>query len=204
MARRSDHKREELYEMAVSAAAQIAARDGFRAITARNVADAMGYSPGTIYNLFDNLDDLFLHVTGRTLDALFDELSGFSPNGDAEADLERLAGIYLSFISSNPDLWRMVFEFSLAKEQAPPEWFSLKIQRVMALLENCIAPLFPEDASNERRDCARVLWASLHGITTLAQVGKLSNITALDVPDMAEILIQNFLAGIAARRDGVA
>ena len=82
MARRADHSREELCEIAMQAAERIVETDGLRALTARNVADAIGYSPGTLYNLFANLDELILQLNGRTLDALHDRLArdGRSPS----------------------------------------------------------------------------------------------------------------------------
>lgn len=67
MARRPDHSRDELYALAMNAARGIVERDGIRGLTARNIATAIGYSPGTLYNLFDNLDDLALQINGATL-----------------------------------------------------------------------------------------------------------------------------------------
>ena len=39
-------------------------------LTARKVAQAIGYAPGTLYNLFRNRDEMILHLNGRTLDRL--------------------------------------------------------------------------------------------------------------------------------------
>jgi AcrR family transcriptional regulator len=60
MARRSDHSRDELYNLAMTAARDIVRREGMAALTARGLATAIGYSPGTLYNLFDSLDELAL------------------------------------------------------------------------------------------------------------------------------------------------
>ena len=57
MARRTDHSREELYENALAAAQNIVETDGFRALTARNVADAIGYL----------CSDAARFVTGQTI-----------------------------------------------------------------------------------------------------------------------------------------
>ena len=90
MARRADHSREELYDNALAAAQRIVETDGFRALTARSVADAIGYSPGTLYNLFENLDDLIIHLNGRTLDALYDRLA---PDAAAPSHGARVARV---------------------------------------------------------------------------------------------------------------
>ncbi|MBT7646949.1 MAG: helix-turn-helix transcriptional regulator, partial [Rhodospirillaceae bacterium] len=60
MARRSDHTRDQLHQMMLDAARHVAATDGPEAITARRIAGDIGYSPGTIYQLFDNLDALIV------------------------------------------------------------------------------------------------------------------------------------------------
>ena len=71
MARRSDHSREELYVMALAAAREIAEKDGLRGLKARRISREIGYTVGTLYNVFSNLDDLIIHLNGTTLDALY-------------------------------------------------------------------------------------------------------------------------------------
>ena len=44
MARRSDHSREQLADMAVAAATALAERDGLRGVTARGIAREIGYT----------------------------------------------------------------------------------------------------------------------------------------------------------------
>ena len=70
MARRSDHSREELREMALSAAEQIVVEQGYEGLSARKVASAIGYTVGTLYLVFENIDDLILNINARTLDRL--------------------------------------------------------------------------------------------------------------------------------------
>ena len=56
--------------MALDAAWTIAESEGYRGLTVRNIAEKIGYVPGTLYNVFDNLDDLVLQLRGETLNAL--------------------------------------------------------------------------------------------------------------------------------------
>ena len=58
MARRSDHSRSELSEIIVEEGHSLMAQSGFAAFSAREVARRIGYSVGTIYNVFDSLDHL--------------------------------------------------------------------------------------------------------------------------------------------------
>lgn len=50
--------REELRADTLAAAREIILQDGPEALTARRLALAAGYTPGTIYNLFDSLPDV--------------------------------------------------------------------------------------------------------------------------------------------------
>ena len=199
MARRSDHSRDELYALVMDEARNIIERDGMRGLTARSIATAIGYSPGTLYNLFDNLDDLALQINGSTLDDLYETLSQQKRTGDPEADLRTLLHGYLGFLERNPALWGAIFDFRLPPESALPEWYLQKVRRLMSMVEDAIAPLFAPGEESEQSQAAGVLWSSLHGISTLARDGRLSLVSGQSVPEMAESLIANYLAGLRAR-----
>jgi len=67
MGRRSVHTPEELRELIIQAATEIVEQHGLEGLSAREVAKRIGYSPGTIYNVFENLDDLLLTIEARLL-----------------------------------------------------------------------------------------------------------------------------------------
>lgn len=196
MARRSDHTREELYEITLDAAANIIKSDGFRALTARNVADVIGYSAGTLYNLFENIDDLILHLNGRTLDQLSEVLLSQPISGDAEKDVGALVEVYLKFIEQSPALWNLLFDHTLPEGATLPGWYDLKIEKVLARLEEAMSTLFGPDQRAERANAARVLWASLHGISSLGAQGKLMIVSSQTVSEMANSLFRNYLSGL--------
>ena len=60
MARRKDHSHDQLHKMALDATREIAEKEGLSGITARRIAKQIGYSPGTLYNVFENLEDLII------------------------------------------------------------------------------------------------------------------------------------------------
>lgn len=199
MARRSDHSREELYDMAMTAARTIVQQDGMRALTARSLAAAIGYSPGTLYNLFENLDELALHVNAATLDALHDAVAQDGRTGDPEADLNRMLARYLAFLQENPALWTAVFDYRRSPATDLPGWYRERVRKLMRLIEDALTPLFTPAEEAERREAASVLWSSLHGICTLAQDGRLALVGTRSVPQMARSLIANYLVGLRAR-----
>ncbi len=202
MARRSDHSREELTELALSAASAIAAADGLEGVTARRVAAAIGYAPGTLYNLFDNLDGLIVRVNGRTLDRLFEALSAVPAGGRPAQDLDRLLDAYLAFIQAHPELWSLLFEHRLPNGQDLPGWYHDKVARILELVEAALSPLFAPGEDSGKEEAARLIWAGLHGILTLAETGKLEVLSARPAADMARRLVAYIVAGLETRRTG--
>jgi AcrR family transcriptional regulator len=199
MARRSDHSRDELYDMAMTAAQEIVQQEGLRALTARSLAAAIGYSPGTLYNLFENLDELALHVNASTLDALYAAVAQDGISGEPDGDLTRMLQRYLAFLDAHPALWNAIFDYARPTAAALPQWYLGRVQRLMQLVERALSPLFAAGEERELRQAAAVLWSSLHGICTLAQDGRLSLVSAQSVPQMAQSLIANYLTGLRAR-----
>jgi len=194
MARRSDHTREELYEMALSTAREIVAAEGLRGLTARRVAREIGYSIGTIYNIFENFDDLIIHLNATTLDRLYETATATPTEPDPGAALRAYARCYFGFTSKNQRLWTAVFEHQLPDGYERPDWYHQKVAQLLSLAEDALAPFFAPDEAERRNHNARVLWSALYGICSLAQSGSLRDD---DSPtELVDTLIENFLGGL--------
>ncbi len=194
MARRSDHSRDELLEMALIAARELAEEDGLRGVTARGVARKIGYTIGTIYNLFDDLDDLIVHLNVITLDRLYGALSSKRLGKGPEKDLLTLARAYVRFTQDHPRLWGLLFEHRLPEGRSLPDWYYERVFRLYGLIENAIEPYFTARQQRQRLHTARVLWCSIHGICSLAELHKLA---AIEAPsEMVKTLVTNFVGGM--------
>ncbi len=199
MARRNDHSRETLREMALDAAWRIVDSQGAPALTARAVAAEIGYSPGTLYNIFGNLDDLIVQLNGRVLDALHARVSAAPQGADPVADLLALAQAYSDFTTHHRALWDALFETRLSEGQRLPDWYLKKIDTLLAAVEEVLSRALPEAEPAALRRSARVLWCGVHGICSLALTGKLGLVTSESVRVMIESLVRNYLDGL---RDG--
>ncbi|MBI2720044.1 MAG: TetR/AcrR family transcriptional regulator [Rhizobiales bacterium] len=198
MARRSDHSRDELTRMALAAARKIIAKQGLRGLSTRQIAAGIGYSPGTLYQLFEDLDDLILHINAATLDGLIEACRDVDLAAGPEAALEELARRYISYVGNNRGLWNAVFEHSLPEGRIAPDWLRERTRSLLGLAERAIAPLFQESEEAARRHEAQVLWASLYGIAALATAGKLPPGESPET--MVQSLVQNSVAGLRSRR----
>jgi AcrR family transcriptional regulator len=196
MARRSDHSREEIQEMALAAAEEIVATQGYQALSARKLAGAIGYTVGTLYLVFENLDDLILQVNGRTLDRLYELIVEEQQDcTDAQAGLLQLGHSYIRFADSEPHAWQMIFEHRMADEREAPDWLRQKVARMFALVEERLAQLATHRSQTEIAQAARALWGGVHGICILAINNTLGSAGVESVQAITHVLMSNFLKG---------
>ncbi len=199
MGRRSVHTAEELRELILSAATSLIETGGLASLSAREIARRIEYSPGTLYNVFENLDDLVLTIEGRMLDSLSDRLREVSSGSDPRAHIKNLADVYLQFTHDNPRLWNLLFEHHLPADRDLPDWYQAKLDDLMQRIEGALAPLMPDRDEFALKRAARVLWAGVHGITSLSTTDKLSTITAESARPLVDDLVDTYLAGLSAR-----
>ena len=202
MARRSDHSRDEIREMALSAVEGLVAEKGYEYLSARKVAAAIGYTVGTLYLVFENLDDLILQVNARTLDRLnLRMMAAAGGIGDDRKRLMALGQAYIRFAEDDPHLWEMVFKHRLPSDRTLPAWYQEKVWRMFAQVERCLKPIAGHRTPGEIAQAARALWGGVHGICILAVTGKLGGVGVESVPDLAESLLSNYLDGFTGSRN---
>lgn len=192
MARRSDHSREELKDLAIRKGLEIIDKNGISGFSARGLAKAMGYTVGTLYHVFGDLDKYMLHVNARILDDWHSELqSGLKRT--KKDPLRYLAQSYIDFARQHYNRWTALFEFRASKTAPLPEWYTVKLARLFDLVENAILPLSGGDAKKARQD-AKVLWAGIHGICVLSLSGKLDIVGAEKTEILVNSLIKKYTA----------
>ena len=151
MGRRSDHTPEQLQDLVLSAARSILAEEGLRGLTARRLAARIGYSPGTLYNVYENLDDIILRSNAATLDALYERLTEIGHHERPEDTLLAMASAYIEFTYEERRLWGVLFEHRLPDDMAWPDWYAERVDRLFGLLEEALAPLFEANQETEKR-----------------------------------------------------
>ena len=187
--------------MALSAAAAIVATEGYKGLSTRKVARAIGYTAGTLYLVFDSLEDLVLQLNGRTLDALYEWLR--ARRADHAGPLESLlalAGAYIAFAVNETPRWNLLFEYIGAEGNELPDWYDAKPSRVFGLAEAALKPLADHHSEREIQQAARVLWAGVHGICTLKIRHRMQLAGGQSTEEMSRMLIEDFLRGFAGHQ----
>ncbi|MCB1505399.1 MAG: TetR/AcrR family transcriptional regulator [Hyphomicrobiaceae bacterium] len=199
MGRRSVHTPEELREHILNTATELISTSGLTGLSAREVARRIGYSAGTIYNVFKNLDDLILTIEERMLDELDASLNELPHDPDPRKNLLQLAEAYLAFTHKNPLRWNLLFEHHLPQGMDVPAQYQAKLDGLLSRIENALQPIANTSDEAELKRRARVLWAGVHGITSLSTAGKLSSVTTETAAPLVRDLVQTYIDGLNTR-----
>jgi AcrR family transcriptional regulator len=195
MARRSDYTREELKEMAISAGQKIIAEEGFAEFSARKAAKSIGYTIGTIYNIFASHDDFILHINAVTL-ADMAEFMENKASSSGEKAVKQLAEAYIEFAQIDYNRWSALFEHQLPKGEEPPAWYQQKIKKLFDIVERHFEEIISDKKQAEI--AAKTIWAGIHGICQLSLTGKLDTVGVSSMQELTDSLIDNYLKGMKA------
>lgn len=204
MGRRSTHTPEQLRELIIRSAHDIIAENGLAGMSAREIARRIGYSAGTLYNLFDSLDDLVLQVEAQLLDSLERRLAELPNESSSNSQLNRIARTYVSFGREHPNLWNLISQHEIPPGMAVPSWYTERLERVVSRIEDALALQLPtgRDNPDTLKRSARVLWAGLHGLTSLSTTKKLSSLGGNSADVLVDDLVNTYLAGLKKRATG--
>ena len=201
MARRSDHSREELRQMAMDAAQFIIDAQGLQALSARKVADRIGYAVGTLYRVFEHLDDLITQVNARTLAELNATLDRAAADGqDAERRVELLTHAYIDFAIRHTPRWSALYEHGIEADIDLPDYHRGQIAGMYERLESLLKTAVPQCSPAELARAARALWGGVQGVCMLALSEKLDIDHIEALPEIADNLVRTYVTGLRARQ----
>lgn len=196
MGRRNEHTREELREIALQAAEELVTTHGLAGLSTRKVVARIGYTVGSLYMVFRNLDDLIAQVNERTLDILYATLNAaVAAQPPPDAALRALGQAYITFALTHTHRWQAIYEHRMPEGQSVPESFAEKVARMFELVQRQLTLLCPHRAPDEIALAARALWSGIHGICILGLDQKLEAVGGRSVQDVTTSLLDNYLRG---------
>lgn len=161
MGRRSDHSREELYALILQAGEALMAETGLAGFSAREVAKRVGYTIGTIHNVFGNVDGLVMAINTRTFSVWAADLRARLATSGRDR-IAALVGAYFAFARANPRRWSAIYEHRIVAETIPADQAAVRGELTGIVVEEVAAALGrpPDD---EVGTLARSLVATVHG-----------------------------------------
>jgi len=106
---RKTREKQALRDRILEAARRIVIREGFAALSMRKIADAIEYSPATLYLYFASRDEIARALCAQGYAQL---LAGFEPLAqiaDPAERLKALARAYVAFGVAHPQTYRLIF-----------------------------------------------------------------------------------------------
>ena len=157
-------------QLIIATARALAEREGWDAVTTRRLSTEIEYSQPVLYKHFASMEDIVEAVALEGFDELAATLS--TARSDAtgpEETLNRVAHAYSNFAADNPVLYDAMFtratRLRFGSEDTP-----IQLRAGFAEVREAVA------AVAGKRDVdtlTEVLWAGLHGLTTLGRSDRL-------------------------------
>jgi len=202
MARRSEHSQKEIKAMVLQAAQSIIDEEGLAALKVRTIAREIGYTVGSIYMVYTNMDDLILHVKDKTLrDLAFSLDQAIARPQAAEQSVLELASVYVDFAGRQYNRWSMVFTRHLPGGGKLPEWYRQCECGIFARFEKAFRNIIPHRPDEDINRAAQALWGGIHGNCMLSLSEKNDTEDIQDVQLNVRLLVLNYVHGWLVRTE---
>jgi AcrR family transcriptional regulator len=195
MARRSQHSQQQIKDMVFQAAEAIVREDGFAALKVREIAMEIGYTVGSIYMVFNNMNDLIMQLKERILDEIIQQLLQVSPLQSPEQQLIALAQSYLNFAQCNFNRWSMIFEHRSTANEAIPESYQQKIELIFQKVADLLKQLAPQANAEQCKNASWILGSGVHGVCILSLQNKNHSHHVQEVEKSVTLLVESFMKG---------
>ncbi len=166
---RKARARAERHQMIVSAARELAEKEGWDAVTTRNLADRIEYSQPVLYGHFRGKDEIVGAVALEGFAELTAALRHALPSGlTGRAAVEALVNTYVTFAMSHSAVYDAMFNLhnglSFANTDTPAtlrEGFTILMDTLREVARTTDPEVFTE-----------ICWAALHGLVALTRAGR--------------------------------
>jgi AcrR family transcriptional regulator len=174
-AKRSQKEVESIKDQIIREALELMNKHGFEGFSMRKLGDRLGVSAKTIYNYYNNKDELYLVILTNGFAQLHDRFeSAHKKNASPMDRLEAMGREYMAFGLEHSNIYNLMFTWHVPKFKdyigtplEPVAQFELETAlKVSALFMKAIQDAAPE-ASSFTDDEARFhmiwMWSQMHG-----------------------------------------
>jgi AcrR family transcriptional regulator len=198
---RRERQKEEVRHKILDAARELFAAEGYEKVTMRRVAEAVEYSPTTIYLHFEDKDDLVRALCHADFGRLLQAMETVARPKDPVEEIRQLGRAYCAFALESPNQYRFMFMTPVGKEEKLEDGNpgDLSFGHLLDAVKRAVAagrfrPIDPLTA-------AQVLWMSVHGVAAaLITLPAPHWPHGPAAPDLVDQVLDNALRGLAAEK----
>jgi len=165
---RKEREKTEMRELIRAAAMKMFLEEGYAKTSIRNIADAIEYSPGTIYLYFKDKDELLYEVQADAYGQLLETFRKEATSTDPLEKLRQVGRAYINFGLNNPELYDLMFIIR-APMNVDEEVHKANGNNCLNFLVGCLA-----DCINKKllritdvQLATLQIWATAHGLVSL-------------------------------------
>jgi len=166
---RKERDKQKIRDLILHTAADLFLEMGFDKTSIRNIADAIEYSPGTIYLYFKDKNELFYAISEEGFRLFYQYFQEVLNVKDPMAQLKALGRAYVRFALENPAYYDLMFMMvaPMQVEQTQHGW--LHGENSHRILVDIVAACQEQGyfKGQDLQTTAFWIWATVHGIVSL-------------------------------------
>lgn len=167
---RKERQKVEMKDLILQSAHQLFIEKGFGEVSIRNIAEAIEYSPATIYLYFKDKNDIFYALHGEAFKSFN---SAIAPIVTIKDPLERLFSLgekYMEFAFSHPKYYDIMFiiESPMQCDENSEDW--KEGESALKFLESIVFECIGQGhfKNQDPKILAFSIWSYMHGMCSLA------------------------------------
>jgi AcrR family transcriptional regulator len=166
-----ERDRQEMRDTILRAAMKLFLEESFEKTTMRRIADAIDYTPGTLYWYFKDKDEIVYALHQRGFEILFAKQQPTMAIADPVERMRKLAEVYIEFALENPQYYDLMFINSATGrciERADGHWQGG--EAAFGALRETVRQVIEAGRMRGTSDpdvAAYACWAAIHGIVSL-------------------------------------
>jgi AcrR family transcriptional regulator len=204
---RREREKEELRRRILDAARTLFASEGYEAVTMREIAGRIDYTPAALYFHFRDKQTLFAELCAEDFGALAARFQVLTRVPDPVERLRMLGRAYIGFAVEHPNHYRLMFlnpPTTPSPERTPSEPVHPGRDALSILRRTVEEAIAAGRLRPEHRDAdlvAQALWAGVHGVASLHVARREGDgIAWRPVAACADAVLDALLRGLEAER----
>jgi AcrR family transcriptional regulator len=166
---------------------------GYEGTSIRQIAQAIEYSPATLYLYFKDKKDLFQEILATAFAALKAELESATIISDPLSRLQELCRCYLRFSRQQAHYYDLIFSNSASTAEDGEQTYAARIhQFFIKTIQDCKRESYFLSKSSDA--LATVIWSFIHGQAMLRLDQRLAHLSKLEQEQLEEESLQTFFA----------